>query len=91
MKHRLEKWVRKMGIPEDVLLDIPILEMQEFTSIHIVNYIGISELTEEKIRVTVKSGEYVIEGMRLSISKAANREILIQGDIKGLSFHHNTV
>lgn len=86
MKWNPAVWMQKMGIPNDVLLNTPILEMEEFKSVHIINYTGIAELAAEQVRITAQGGEYVIEGQNLIISRATHREIEIYGELHALRF-----
>ncbi len=89
MKYHPEKILHHLGIPEEVISEVPIFEMQKFNWSHITNYKNIIELTEERIRIAVEDGEYTIEGRNLSIRKANFRELVIQGWIRELSLKRN--
>lgn len=86
MSGRLSRIVHRMGIPEDVLLGTPILEMQAFSSIHILNYTGILELTGERIRVATSLGDYIIDGRELRIDLATSYEMVVEGCLESVSF-----
>lgn len=85
MKYQPVKWLHRLGIPEDVLFDMSMIEIQEFRSVHIINYTGIAELMPERIRIHNREGEYCIDGRNLTIQKADQRELIIQGDIQNIS------
>ena len=85
MKHHPAAWLHRLGIPEDVLLDTPVMDIQEFHTVHIVNYTGIAELTGETVRIGVANGEYIIDGKHLVINQATHRELVIQGEIRSLT------
>lgn len=85
MKYQPVKWLHRLGIPEDVLSDMSMIEIQEFRSVHIINYTGIAELMPERIRIHNREGEYCIDGRNLTIQKADQRELIIQGDIQNIS------
>lgn len=88
----LEKWIRRLGMPEDIISSMPVLELRGDIQmhkhlhllVHITNYNGIAELTSEQIRIALRDGEYIIEGKQLYICEATHREIVIGGMITGI-------
>ena len=86
MSKKVERLVRRMGIPEDVILKTPILELQAFRCIHILNYHGILELTGERIRISTTMGDYIIDGKNLRIDLANSSEMVVEGTFSSLTF-----
>ena len=55
--------------------------------IHILNYISIKDISNNKIEILVKSKLIIINGSSLLIRKMDDSELLIVGTIKGIQFN----
>lgn len=55
-------------------------------SVHVINYIEIKELSNEKINLSYKDGNLIVKGKQLTILKMVKDELLIKGLIKEIIF-----
>ena len=53
-------------------------------SVHIINYIEITDFTNEKVVIKHNKGNTIITGGNLVVSKMINDEVLIEGKIKNV-------
>lgn len=73
-------------LPTDIIDDIPKIVMLGNKEIHIENFISLIEYTEQKIRVSTKSGILIIDGIKLEAKKMTADYLWIKGTILQISF-----
>lgn len=75
-----------LEIPKDAVYDVPRITLVGGLQILIENHKGILEFTDSRIRLAHAAGEIHVVGTRLIIRNIQPNEILIEGDIKGISY-----
>lgn len=89
---RAEKLRRKIAetadAPKDVFLGLPLIYMTGRAEIHIENYGGILEYTQELVRVRTKAGTLKISGKQMKVEYYLNDEMQIVGEIGRVEFEN---
>jgi sporulation protein YqfC len=75
-----------LEIPKDAVYDVPRLTLVGGLQILIENHKGILEFTDSQIRLAHATGELHVVGKRLIIRNIQPNEILIEGEIKGITY-----
>lgn len=75
-----------LELPKDIVMDLPKITIIGDTEISILNHKGIVEYTDEVIRVNSNSGIIKIEGNKMAIKTILTEEIIIFGQIDGVTF-----
>lgn len=75
------------GMPKDVILGVPIINVIGQNEASIENYRGILEYTDKLIRIQTKLGKIHVTGRGLHIEHYNNDEMKITGHITTLEFH----
>lgn len=75
------------GLPKDVVLGIPVLNILGQNEAYIENYRGILEYTDKLIRIQTKLGRIHLNGRGLQIEYYMNDEMKIIGHIISIEFH----
>ena len=75
------------GLPKDVVLGIPVLNILGQNEAYIENYRGILEYTDKLIRIQTKLGKIHVNGHGLQIEYYMNDEMKIMGHIISIEFH----
>lgn len=75
------------GMPKDVVLGVPIVNVTGQNEASIENYRGILEYTDKLIRILTKLGRIHIIGRGLQIEYYTNDEMKIVGHITVIEFH----
>lgn len=57
--------------------------------IHIINFLKILSLEEERISFLTEKGRFIIKGKGLSLHKLLEDEVLISGDISSIEVDHD--
>lgn len=83
---RKEQLIRSLDLPEEVMLNLPIVNIYGNTRVEIHNFKGLIEYTEERIRVNTSIGVLVIEGKKLQIKVMTTEELYITGHIVQTSY-----
>lgn len=76
---RKERVVRALGLPEDVLLNIPQAEMTGAGHLRLDHYKSILEFNENLLIVSTSQGSWRIEGEKLKICFAKSGELDVEG------------
>lgn len=76
-----EKIATKSGVPSEVILGAPVVNVIGYQELIIMNYRGILEYTDSILRVQTKIGEIKISGKNLDINYYINDEMKIFGRI----------
>ena len=75
------------GMPKDVILGVPIVNITGQNEACIENYRGILEYTDKLIRIQTKLGKIHVIGRSLQIEYYTNDEMKITGHITIIEFH----
>ncbi len=74
------------GMPKDVILGVPIINITGQSEAYIENYRGILEYTDKLIRIQTKLGRIHVCGRGLQIEYYNNDEMKIMGHITTIEF-----
>lgn len=74
------------GMPKDVILGVPILNIIGQNEAYVENYRGILEYTDKLIRIQTKLGRIHLLGRGLQIEYYNNDEMKIMGYITAIEF-----
>ena len=88
MKHKewKEKAAEVSGVPKDVAMGLPILTITGTCDICVENYRGMTEYTDQIIRLQSKSGQIKITGKKLEVIYYTNDEMKIHGHIRTIEY-----
>lgn len=81
-----ERAVELLSLPKEVVLGMPVVNLEGKTGLHIVNYKGIIEFSEEQLVVNTTIGLIRIDGKGLLIKSITSEEMVIKGRIGGVTF-----
>ena len=73
-------------LPEEILLDAPLIMLVGKRKIYLENHKGIALYQKDLIKVRVKSGILIIKGDKLKIEEIESENIYIQGKINELAY-----
>ncbi|QDW74050.1 sporulation protein YqfC [Lachnospiraceae bacterium KGMB03038] len=82
-----EKILRVSELPKDVVMGMPVLNVLGQSELHLENYRGILEYTEETVRILIKGGQIKVTGRNLQVVYYTNDEMKISGYIKSIEYH----
>ena len=71
----------------DVVMGLPVLYVLGQSELHLENYRGILEYTEEMVRILIKGGQIKVTGQRLQVVYYTNDEMKISGQIRAIEYH----
>lgn len=83
---RKEQMIRSLDLPEEVMLDLPIVNAIGNKKIEIYNFKGLIEYSLEKIRINTSIGVLIIEGSKLEIKIMTTEDLHIIGIITQISY-----
>ncbi|MEI3380675.1 MAG: YabP/YqfC family sporulation protein [Dorea sp.] len=88
MKHKewKEKAAEVSGVPKDVAMGLPILTITGTCDICVENYRGMTEYTDQLIRLQSRCGQIRIQGKGLEVIYYTNDEMMIHGQIKTIEY-----
>ena len=88
MKHKewKEKAAEVSGVPKDVAMGLPILTITGTNDLCVENYRGMTEYTDQIIRLQSKSGQIKITGKKLEVIYYTNDEMKIHGHIRTIEY-----
>ena len=88
MKHKewKEKAAEMSGVPKDVAMGLPILTITGTNDLCVENYRGMTEYTDQIIRLQSKSGQIKITGKKLEVIYYTNDEMKIHGHIRTIEY-----
>mgnify|MGYP001101449528 CR=1 FL=1 len=75
-----------LELPKDITLDMPKLTIVGLESITIENHKGIIDYCESKVSINTVCGILVINGCNLIIKSIVQEEIIVTGQLSGISF-----
>lgn len=81
-----EKISEALELPKDITLDIPKLTIIGTESVTIENHKGVINYCDNKISINTGCGILAISGKKLTIKSIVQEEIIIFGEISGISF-----
>ena len=81
-----EKAAEMSGVPKDVAMGIPILTITVTNDLCVENYRGMTESTDQIIRLQSKSGQIKITGKKLEVIYYTNDEMKIHGHIRTIEY-----
>lgn len=86
-RHKLKQFtVNQLGLPDDVILDLPRITIIGFYQIYIENYKGVIQFNDQFLHIKVSNKEMKIYGQNLVIRKVWTEEIFVEGNIKGIQY-----
>lgn len=89
-RQRLQKKLANLlEIPDDIVLDLPRITLLGNMQLLIENHKGIIEYTSELVRIRLNRKELIISGIGLSLGNLQAEELIVEGEITGLSFDMN--
>ncbi|BCJ86223.1 sporulation protein YqfC [Effusibacillus dendaii] len=74
-----------LEMPKDVIYDVPRITLFGGMQISIENHTGILEFKDTMIRLSHSQGELRVTGRRLTIKHILPSEIVIEGEIRGIT------
>lgn len=87
LKQSTKDWmVKKMNLPEDVILDVPRVTMIGQLHLLIENHQGILHFSSEHVRLKVVFGELSIQGTDFIIKNILPNELLLEGMIEEVRY-----
>ena len=78
-----EKAAEMSGVPKDVAMGLPITGTNDLC---VENYRGMTEYTDQIIRLQSKSGQIKITGKKLEVIYYTNDEMKIHGHIRTIEY-----
>lgn len=78
--------VKRMDLPEDVMMDIPRITMIGQIHIYIENHRGLLAFSDKEVRLMLKQGQLLIKGSSFVIKTILPEEILLEGNIDQVLF-----
>ena len=81
-----EKAAEMSGVPKDVAMRLPILTITGTNDLCVENYRGMTEYTDQIIRLQSKSGQIKITGKKLEVIYYTNDEMKIHGHIRTIEY-----
>lgn len=74
------------GVPKDVAMGLPILTITGAEELCIENYRGLTEYTDQMIRLQSRCGQIRITGKKLEVTCYTNDEMKIRGHIRTIEY-----
>lgn len=81
-----EKAAEMSGVPKDVAMGLPILTITGTNDLCVENYRGMTEYTDQIIRLQSKSDQIKITGKKLEVIYYTNDEMKIHGHIRTIEY-----
>ena len=81
-----EKAAEMSGVPKDVAMGLPILTITGTNDLCVENYRGMTEYTDQIIRLQSKSRQIKITGKKLEVIYYTNDEMKIHGHIRTIEY-----
>lgn len=86
--HLKQLIVKRMDLPEDVMMDLPRITMIGQLHIYIENHRGLLAFSDKEVRLMLKQGQLLIRGSAFVIKTILPEEILLEGHIEHVLFIH---
>lgn len=68
-------------LPEEIVLDSPLIMMVGSRKLYIENHKGIARYQPDLIKIRIKSGIFVLEGSKMEIEELESEKLYISGKI----------
>ena len=81
-----KKIIEVSGVPDEVILGVPIVTITGSYELCIMNYRGVLEYTDSFVRIMTKSGQIKVKGQKISIDYYTNDEMKITGKIISIEY-----
>ena len=81
-----EKAAEMSGVPNDVAMGLPILTITGTNELCVENYRGMTEYTDQLIRLQSRCGQIKITGKKLEVIYYTNDEMMIHGHIRAIEY-----
>ena len=78
----LARAVRRLGIPEDVALHLPVLHVMGSQRARVENHRGIAEYSPETVRIRTTQGMLVLRGRGLLVQELAQDDLVCVGELR---------
>lgn len=82
-----DKMAGWLDLPKDIVLNLPKISMIGNMQLYIENHHGLIELGAEKVRISVSTGEVVINGDGLTVRAITRDEIYLDGNIQSIRYN----
>jgi sporulation protein YqfC len=79
------KAMAALELPGEVTLDLPKITLTGNILVSIENHRGIASFGSDAVRVLVQAGEVVVSGLNLMIRSISPDELIIEGEIQGVT------
>ncbi|OPA78409.1 sporulation protein YqfC [Paenibacillus selenitireducens] len=88
---RFARKIRKMttemlDLPQDVVFDLPRVTMMGDVQVHIENHRGVRHFSDDRLRLSVSTGEIELTGSDLIIRAIWPDEVIVEGKITGIQY-----
>ena len=83
-KSLLQRLSRLVGLPEELLLDLPCMRMEGFARLIVENHRGISVFTPSLIRFRTRDGVVTVSGIGLLLEGIGADGMVISGEIESI-------
>jgi sporulation protein YqfC len=81
-----KKAVAALELPGEVALDLPKITLTGNLFVSVENHRGIATFSPDGVRIMVRAGEVAVAGRNLVIRSIAPEELVIEGEIQGVTF-----
>lgn len=75
-----------LDLPQDVALNVPRVTLVGSLQLYIENHQGVTYFSDNELRLKINEGEFQILGSGLKIRAIYTEEVLVEGNIKSISF-----
>lgn len=86
-----EDVAQKLGLPRDVVLDIPKIIITGDNELIIENHKGIIMFEEDEIKVNSNVGVISLQGKKLEILFIGGSTVVLGGKFKGINYEGNMI
>ena len=86
-----EDVAQKLGLPRDVVLDIPKIIITGDNELIIENHKGIIMFEEDEIKVNSNVGVISLQGKKLEIIFIGGSTVVLGGKFKGINYEGNMI
>lgn len=88
---RFARRIRKMttemlDLPQDVVFDMPRVTMIGNVKVHIENHRGVRHFSDDRLRLSLGTGEIELTGSDLIIRSIWPDEVIVEGTITGIQY-----
>ena len=81
-----QKLGKALDIPNDIILDLPKINLMGNIQFYLENHRGIIEYTPEKVRISVSIGEVEVKGSALMIRTISKDDVRLDGLIDAVCY-----